>query len=67
MKKRRSMAERSILYGVNPVIEALRADRRPDQITVAEGSRDERLRELIDLARLRMLMLMSCWNQSACA
>lgn len=52
MKKRRSSAERSILYGVNPVIEALRADRRPDQITVAEGSRDERLRELIDLARL---------------
>jgi len=52
MKKRRSNAERSILYGVNPVIEALRADRRPDQITVAEGSRDERLRELIDLARL---------------
>jgi len=52
MKKRRSGTERHILYGVNPVIEALRADRLPDQITVAEGSRDERLRELIDLARL---------------
>ena len=53
MKKRRSSAERNILYGVNPVIEALRAARRPDQITVAEGSRDERLRELIELARLQ--------------
>jgi 23S rRNA (guanosine2251-2'-O)-methyltransferase len=41
-----------ILYGVNPVIEALRADRRPQQITIAEGSRDERLRELIELALL---------------
>lgn len=51
MKKRRSSAEKNILYGVNPVIEALRAARRPDQITVAEGSRDERLRELIELAR----------------
>jgi 23S rRNA (guanosine2251-2'-O)-methyltransferase len=53
MKKspRHSSNERHILYGVNPVIEALRADRRPDQITIAEGSREERLRELIDLAR----------------
>jgi 23S rRNA (guanosine2251-2'-O)-methyltransferase len=54
MKKaaRRSSADRHILYGVNPVIEALRADHLPDQITIAEGSRDERLRELIELARL---------------
>jgi 23S rRNA (guanosine2251-2'-O)-methyltransferase len=54
MKKpaRHSGGDRHILYGVNPVIEALRADRRPDQITIAQGSRDERLRELIELARL---------------
>ena len=52
MKKSRTAVERHILYGVNPVIEALRADRLPDQITIAAGSRDERLRELIDLARL---------------
>jgi len=38
------------LYGVNPLLEALRAGRLPDQITIAEGARDERLRELIDLA-----------------
>ena len=55
MKKspRRSATDRHVLYGVNPVVEALRADRRPDQITVAEGARDERLRELIALARER--------------
>jgi 23S rRNA (guanosine2251-2'-O)-methyltransferase len=51
MKKRRAGSERHILYGVNPVIEALRARRCPDQITIADGSRDERLRELIELAR----------------
>src|SRR4051794_23908312 len=55
MKKpsRRSPSERQRLYGVNPIVEALRADRLPDQITIAEGSRDERLRELIELARQR--------------
>jgi 23S rRNA (guanosine2251-2'-O)-methyltransferase len=55
MKKssRRSSPERHLLYGVNPVVEALRADRLPDQITIAEGTRDERLRELIELARQR--------------
>ena len=55
MKKasRRSSADRHLLYGVNPIIEALRADRLPDQITIAEGARDERLRELLELARQR--------------
>jgi 23S rRNA (guanosine2251-2'-O)-methyltransferase len=55
MKKssRRSSSERQLLYGVNPIVEALRADRLPDQITIAEGARDERLRELIELARQR--------------
>jgi 23S rRNA (guanosine2251-2'-O)-methyltransferase len=55
MKKssRRVPPERRLLYGVNPIVEALRADRLPDQITIAEGSRDERLRELIELARQR--------------
>src|SRR6185295_3718044 len=53
MKKppRRSSPDRHLLYGVNPVVEALRANRLPDQITIAEGTRDERLRELIELAR----------------
>ena len=46
--RRSSSSERQLLYGVNPIVEALRADRVPDQITIAEGARDERLRELIE-------------------
>src|SRR6185436_325306 len=55
MKKspRRPASDRRLLYGLNPVVEALRADRLPDQITIAEGTRDERLRELMVLARKR--------------
>lgn len=42
------------IFGVNPIIEALRAGRRPFQeITIADGVKDSRLRELIDLARAR--------------
>lgn len=41
-----------LLYGVNPLLEALRAgDRIPREIVIAEGARDERLRELVALAR----------------
>ncbi len=40
------------LYGVAPVLEALRAGQRPiEHITIAEGVRDTRVRELIELAR----------------
>jgi 23S rRNA (guanosine2251-2'-O)-methyltransferase len=40
------------IFGVNPVLEALRAARRPIQeITIATGAKDARLRELIELAR----------------
>ena len=55
MKKsaRRPSTSQHLLYGVNPLMEALRARRVPDQITIAEGARDERLRELIELARSR--------------
>lgn len=59
MKKKKA-TERSVpgnlelLYGVNPLIEALRAgDRTPEEVVIAEGARDERLRELIELARAR--------------
>src|SRR4051812_1872515 len=51
--RKSSPPDRHLLYGVNPVVEALRANRLPDQITIAEGTRDERLRELIELARQR--------------
>ena len=45
---------RDLLYGVNPLLEALRAgDRIPSEIMIAEGARDERLRELIELARTK--------------
>jgi 23S rRNA (guanosine2251-2'-O)-methyltransferase len=51
---RPSSANQEFLYGVNPLLEALRAgDRVPAEIVVAEGARDERLRELIELARTR--------------
>jgi 23S rRNA (guanosine2251-2'-O)-methyltransferase len=40
------------IYGLIPVLEALRAgNKRLEQITIADGARHERLRELLDLAR----------------
>ncbi|HEV7746056.1 MAG TPA: 23S rRNA (guanosine(2251)-2'-O)-methyltransferase RlmB [Pyrinomonadaceae bacterium] len=40
------------IYGLVPVLEALRAsNNRLEQITIAEGARHERLRELLDLAK----------------
>ncbi len=40
------------IFGVNPVIEALRAGKRPlQEITIASGAKDARLRELTELAR----------------
>jgi 23S rRNA (guanosine2251-2'-O)-methyltransferase len=51
---RSGSANQELLYGVNPLLEALRAGERiPAEIVVAEGARDERLRELIELARTR--------------
>ncbi|HEY0404417.1 MAG TPA: RNA methyltransferase, partial [Pyrinomonadaceae bacterium] len=39
------------LYGVAPVLEALRAGQRPlEQITIAEGAQSFRMRELLELA-----------------
>jgi 23S rRNA (guanosine2251-2'-O)-methyltransferase len=40
------------IYGLMPVLEALRAgNKKLEQITIAEGARHERLRELLDLAK----------------
>jgi 23S rRNA (guanosine2251-2'-O)-methyltransferase len=50
-RSRHPPTEGNLLYGVNPVTEALRADRVPLEIMIAEGARDERLRELFELAR----------------
>jgi 23S rRNA (guanosine2251-2'-O)-methyltransferase len=52
--QRSSTANRDLIYGVNPVLEALRAGVRiPREIIIAEGVRDDRLHELIELARTR--------------
>lgn len=41
------------IYGLIPVLEALRSGHRPlQQITLAEGARHERLKELLELAKL---------------
>lgn len=40
------------IYGLMPVLEALRAgSKKLEQITIADGARHERLRELLDLAK----------------
>ncbi len=51
--RREPVAVRSgLIYGLLPVIEALRANsRRVDKILVADGSREKRLDEVFDLAR----------------
>jgi len=42
----------NILFGVSPVLEALRADpRRVDRVMIAQGAKEARLSEVIDLAR----------------
>ena len=44
--------ERAHLYGVAPVLEALRVGQRAiERITIAEGARHNRLRELVEIAR----------------
>jgi len=44
--------EANQVYGLIPVLEALRAgNNKLEQITIAEGARHERLRELLDLAK----------------
>lgn len=41
------------IYGLIPVLEALRSGHRPlQQITIAEGARHERLKELLELAKI---------------
>ncbi|HEX8921864.1 MAG TPA: 23S rRNA (guanosine(2251)-2'-O)-methyltransferase RlmB [Pyrinomonadaceae bacterium] len=47
-----AFVEGAQLYGVAPVLEALRAGQRNiERITIAEGTRHHRLRELIEMAR----------------
>ncbi len=47
---------RSMIFGVLPVLEALRADnRRVDRVLIADGSHENRLSEIIDLCRSRAI------------
>lgn len=49
-------SNRSVIFGVLPVLEALRADaRRVDKVLIADGSHEKRLAEIIDLCRARSI------------
>jgi len=63
--RQRSRPERAsgpasnLIYGVLPVLEALRADtRRIDKVLIAEGVKEHRLSEILDLCRERSI----AWN-----
>jgi len=46
----------NVIYGVLPVLEALRAEhRRIDKVLIADGSRESRLSEIVDLCRARAI------------
>jgi 23S rRNA (guanosine2251-2'-O)-methyltransferase len=52
LRDTRESAASDQIYGLIPVLEALRAGRRQiEQISIAEGVRFERMRELLDLAK----------------
>jgi len=50
-RNRRGATARGQVYGLKPVVEALRAQRRIDEILIADGAGEQRLHELIELAR----------------
>ncbi len=53
-------AESSLIYGTLPVLEALRADnRRVDKVLIADGGKEHRLAEIVDLCRSRSI----AWNR----
>ncbi|MEO6051491.1 MAG: 23S rRNA (guanosine(2251)-2'-O)-methyltransferase RlmB [Pyrinomonadaceae bacterium] len=46
----------SLIYGILPVLEALRAEnRRIDKVLIAEGAKEHRLSEIVDLCRARSI------------
>lgn len=59
-RPRPAAASSNIIYGVLPVLEALRAaNRRVDKVIIADGSRENRLSEIIDICRARSIV----WNR----
>src|SRR6195256_2722735 len=52
VSKSREASASSLLYGLIPVLEALRAGKRQiEEITIVEGGKPERLQHLFELAR----------------
>lgn len=50
----------SLIYGVLPVLEALRAEsRRIDKVLIADGAKEHRLSDIVDLCRSRSIT----WNR----
>ena len=57
----RQSGRRNIVYGVNAVLEALRAGKRQiETITILESARPDRLKPLLDLAREKGRACSSC-------
>src|SRR5688572_23284378 len=49
---------KNIIFGVSPVLEALRANsRRIDKVIIAGGAKEHRLREIFELANQRRLVI----------
>ena len=49
---------KNVIFGVSPVLEALRANsRRVEKIVVASGSKEHRLRDIFDIAKERHLLI----------
>jgi 23S rRNA (guanosine2251-2'-O)-methyltransferase len=56
--RREQEPAKNIIFGVSPVLEALRANsRRVEKIVVASGSKTHRLRDIFELARERHLLI----------
>jgi 23S rRNA (guanosine2251-2'-O)-methyltransferase len=56
IRVRDTSSSQNLLYGVNPVLEALRAGKRSiDSITILESARPERIKMLLDLARQKRI------------
>jgi 23S rRNA (guanosine2251-2'-O)-methyltransferase len=47
----------AVLFGVHPVLEALRSGRSIDRVLIARGAAGERLQEIIDLCRAQSIAL----------
>ena len=55
-KDQKSKDQSATIFGVLPVLEALRADtRRIDKVLIADGAKEHRLSEIIDLCRSRSI------------